>query len=81
MSGGQFCQENNGNFEATCEKRDKEIGALLTYVEKAKIAHPEISETTILNLYTQRGQSTLQIQDEQAIQPSQDNKTQKNNKI
>jgi hypothetical protein len=76
MSGEQFCAENNQNFVETSEKRNTEIETLLTQVEQAKAKHPTISETTIINLFTQRGTSTAQLQDE--LPPTPKTNTQPN---
>jgi len=70
ISGEQYCRKNNESFKDICEKRDKEIDTLLTYVEATRKKFPEMSEQAILNLYTQRGSSTFSIQDKQEPQTS-----------
>lgn len=75
MSGEQFCAENNQNFNETAEKRNIEIETLLSQVEKAKAKHPTISETTIINLFTQRGTSTAQLQDPMETAPTTNTQT------
>jgi len=69
ISGEQYCARNDTNFKQICQKREKEINELLSYVENTKKLYPDMNESTILNLYTQRGQSTVTIEDPMA-QPS-----------
>jgi len=80
MSSKQFCAENNQDYETTSQDIKAETRQLLKDTEELKKEFPDQDNAVILNLLRQKGQSTLQIQDEQAIQPI-DNKTQKNNKL
>ncbi len=65
ISGEEYCRNNGVSFDEVCNSRDKEITILLDYVKEQKIKHPEMSDATILNLYTQRGQSSVSIEDKQ----------------
>ncbi len=71
ISGEDFCRGNDTNFTEVCEKREEEINTLLSYVEATKKKFPKIDEATILNLYSQRGQSTLAIANEATADNSQ----------
>lgn len=64
ISAEEFVRENDGSYATTRTNRKREIDEILSDVEETKIKHPEMSEATILNLFTQRGTSTLAITDE-----------------
>lgn len=69
ISGEEFCRKNNDSYQETSVSRKEEIHSLLSDIEEMKTLHPEMSEAAILNLFTQRGQSTLRIEDQEAPQP------------
>jgi hypothetical protein len=73
LSGKDYCLKNNSSFEDISKKRKEEIFELLTDVEEFKKKFPSMNESAILNLFTQRGQSSLKIEDipTPAIQPKQ----------
>ena len=76
ISGEEYCLKNDNSFEDVTRKRKEEIFELLTDVTEAKKQFPQMNESAILNLFTQRGASTLKIED---VQPTDNsNNTQPN---
>jgi len=69
ISGEQYSSINNECFLEVSAKRKEEIFNLLKDVQEAKAKFPDMSEATILNLFTQRGQSTVNIEDASSSQP------------
>jgi hypothetical protein len=70
ISGEQYSSINDESFKEVSAKRKEEIFNLLKDVQEAKSKFPDMSEATILNLFTQRGQSTLAIEDVPSIPPT-----------
>ena len=75
ISGEDYCKKNGLDFATITKKRKDEIFDLLTDVEEAKKKFPTMSEAAILNLFTQRGQSNLRIED-QTVPTQNDGKMQ-----
>lgn len=63
ISGEDYALANDTHFAVVCATRDQEIDELLTKVTAAKKKFPDMNESAILNLFTQRGVSSLKIED------------------
>jgi hypothetical protein len=70
ISGEEYCRENDSDYVSTQARRKVETRQILQDVEDLKKEFPDQDSAVILNLITQKGNSTLAITEQSAPQPS-----------